>query len=147
MGEVGRKSFLNHGSKYFSNVDFDQRTLTDLCDRIKYEVLNLEEFELRKAAKNYDCVLLFYDISREITFQSLKSFVETKIALLRKSNPNVLIFLLGNKADLPKDQQKITFEQGKKLAEIHDFYFFNISLLENNAASLFPTFIGIMKKG
>lgn len=137
-------------------MDFDQRKLNytwytnghkDVEIVIKYKVLNLEKFELEKAAKNLNCMLLFYDISSEITFKSLMSFVETQIAKLRKSNPNVLIFLLGNKADLPKDQQKITFEQGKKLAEIHDFYFFNISVLENNALSFCPTFIGIMKRG
>ena len=114
---------------------------------IKYEVLNIEKFELGKTAQNLDCVLLFYDISRETTFQSLTSFMETQIAFLRKTNPNVLIFLLGNKVDLPKLQQKITFEEGRKLAEIHDLHFFNISVLDNNVSSIFWTFIGIMKRG
>ena len=129
------------------NYKFRDANSIEIEINIKYEVLNIEKFELGKTAQNLDCVLLFYDISRETTFQSLTSFMETQIAFLRKTNPNVLIFLLGNKVDLPKLQQKITFEEGRKLAEIHDLHFFNISVLDNNVSSIFWTFIGIMKRG
>ena len=71
----------------------------------------------------------------ENTFHEVTKFIDTQVKLLRDLNPELLIFLLGNKSDL-KDKIKISFEEGRNLAQMHDFYFFQISLVESDSMIL-----------
>ena len=64
----------------------------------------------------------------ENTFHEVTKFIDTQVKLLRDLNPELLIFL--------KDKIKISFDEGRDLAQMHDFYFFQISLVHSNSIIL-----------
>ena len=86
----------------------------DTCGQERYNSINESYY------RNADVALLVYDISQRESFIKLKEYYVPKI----KDNckENIIISLLGNKADL-EDKREVTTEEGIELAlqEKYDF--------------------------
>ena len=70
--------------------------------------------------KNANGVLLVYNISDRITFQSIEDWMEI---IYKEKDCNLPAVLIGNKFDL-NDERKVSIEEGKKLAEKYGFPFY-----------------------
>ena len=67
---------------------------------------------------------MVYDVSERSTFNHLSSWL--KDARNLTSNPNTVIFLIGNKCDL-EAQRDVTFEEAKQFAEENGLMFVETS--------------------
>ncbi len=47
------------------------------------------------------------------------------------NNPNVLKFIVGNKADVEKAQRKVSLKEGKEFADQRGFEFFEVTAKED----------------
>lgn len=85
--------------------------------------------------RNASLAMLLYEIDDQKSFDDLKNWVAE---LREKSNPDIIIFLIGNKCDL-EHQRVITKEQGQKFAEENKInYFAETSAKEGtNAQEIF----------
>lgn len=68
-------------------------------------------------------VLLVYDITRKSTFNNITNWLTDA---RRLTNPNTVIFLIGNKADL-EEHRDVSYEEGKQLADEHKLMFVECS--------------------
>nr|CAH0109637.1 unnamed protein product [Daphnia galeata] len=67
--------------------------------------------------------LLVYDITRRSTYNHLSSWLSDARNL---TNPNTVIFLIGNKSDL-EAQRDVTYEEAKQFAEENELLFIEAS--------------------
>ena len=78
----------------------------------------------RALTKNYykgaNGIILIYDISATQTFENVKIWINN---IKEEANPNVIIYLVGNKIDLPPESRTITEEEGKKMANEYKLLF------------------------
>ena len=85
----------------------------------------------RALTKNYykgaNGIILIYDISTTQTFENVKVWINQ---IKEEANANVIIYLVGNKIDLPKDKRTVTEEEGQKLADEYKFLFKEASAKE-----------------
>lgn len=71
--------------------------------------------------------LLVYDISRRVTFENMKRWLNE----LREFGSSCMaIVLVGNKSDLTHSRQ-VDEEEGKTLAQVEGLYFMETSAMEN----------------
>ncbi|XP_020913173.1 ras-related protein Rab-37 [Exaiptasia diaphana] len=69
-------------------------------------------------------LLLLYDVTNESSFENIRAWLAE---IYEYASQDVIIMLLGNKADLSK-QRAVTREQGEKLAKDH-----NVAFMETSA--------------
>ncbi|KAK3705177.1 hypothetical protein QZH41_013971, partial [Actinostola sp. cb2023] len=69
-------------------------------------------------------LLLLYDVTNESSFENIRAWLAE---IYEYASQDVIIMLLGNKADLNK-QRAVTREQGEKLAKDH-----NVAFMETSA--------------
>ena len=85
----------------------------------------------RALTKNYykgaNGIILIYDISTTQTFENVKVWINQ---IKEEANANVIIYLVGNKIDLPKDKRTVSEEEGQKLADEYKFLFKEASAKE-----------------
>ena len=78
----------------------------------------------RAITKNYykgaNGIILIYDVTNLQTFENVKNWI-TQIR--EEANKNVVIFLAGNKADLPEESRAVQKEDGQKMAEEYNIPF------------------------
>ena len=78
----------------------------------------------RALTKNYykgaNGIILIYDISATQTFENVKIWINN---IKEEAKPNVIIYLVGNKIDLPPESRTITEEEGKKMANEYKLLF------------------------
>ncbi|CAF1001382.1 unnamed protein product, partial [Didymodactylos carnosus] len=67
--------------------------------------------------------LMVYDITRRATYNHLSGWLTDARSL---TNPNTVIFLIGNKADLD-GQREVTYEEAKRFADENDLLFLETS--------------------
>ena len=68
--------------------------------------------------------LLVYDITRRDTFTHIENWLaEVK----EHGNPDMVIMLIGNKADLGETKRRVSTEEGERLAKQHDIFFIETS--------------------
>lgn len=69
--------------------------------------------------------LMVYDITRRSTYNHLSSWLtDTK----NLTNPNTVIFLIGNKSDLSSTRE-VTYEEAKEFADEHGLMFAETSAM------------------
>ena len=86
--------------------------------------------------RNSSLALILYAINNKESFQHAETWLND---LKNQANPNVKVFLVGNKSDLEKDR-KVTFEQGKEFANQYGMKFFETSAKEStNVQEAFVT--------
>ena len=85
----------------------------------------------RAITKNYykgtNVIILIYDVTNLQTFENVKNWI-TQIR--EEANKNVVIFLAGNKADLPEESRAVQKEDGQKMAEEYNIPFQETSAKE-----------------
>ena len=85
----------------------------------------------RALTKNYykgaNGIILIYDISTTQTFENVKVWINQ---IKEEANANVIIYLVGNKIDLPKDKRTVSEEEGQKLVDEYKFLFKEASAKE-----------------
>jgi small GTP-binding protein len=85
----------------------------------------------RAITKNYykgaNGIILIYDVTNLQTFENVKNWI-TQIR--EEANKNVVIFLAGNKADLPEESRAVQKEDGQKMAEEYNMPFQETSAKE-----------------
>ena len=64
--------------------------------------------------------IIVYSIDSEESFNNIEKWLND---IKTQSNPDIKIFLVGNKADL-EDKRKISHEEGEKLSSDHKFSYF-----------------------
>jgi Ras-related protein Rab-1A len=69
--------------------------------------------------------LLVYDVSDRESFVNVSKWHEDVLESL--SVEEAYFVLIGNKADLPESERKITFEEGKELADSKNMIFIETS--------------------
>jgi len=84
--------------------------------------------------------IVVYDITNPESFAGAKGWVKE---LQRRGDPNVVIALAGNKADL-ESRRSVEFEEAKAYAEEHGILLMETSA--KNASNVKPLFIEIAKK-
>ena len=103
--------------------------LYDTAGQERYRSLGLLYYQ------RADAVLLVYDISVRQSFEQVKNFFINEIK--DKCKKNVIVLLLGNKAD-KEDQRKVTLQEGVDLALKEKYEFKESSCLQNqNVAGAF----------
>ena len=70
--------------------------------------------------RNSSLAVLVYSIDNRITYDNIESWLNE---IKSQANPEIKIFLIGNKTDL-EDQRQITKEEAVKFGEDHSFNFF-----------------------
>lgn len=78
----------------------------------------------RSYYRGADGCLLVYDISRRKTFSSLSMWLSE--ARQHSNNPNLVVMMIGNKADLESKRQ-VSTEEAKEFAEANDLIFLELS--------------------
>jgi len=84
--------------------------------------------------------IVVYDITNKDSFNGAKSWVKE---LQRRGDPNVIIALAGNKADL-ESRRKVEFEEANSYAEENGI--FHIETSAKNANNVKELFVEIAKK-
>ena len=131
---VGKTCFLlRYCDKSFQDVhlstiglDYRLKTITLKNNKnIKLQIWETAgQDRFRAITKNYyksaNGVLLIYDISNLQTYENVKNWISQ---IREEANPNVIIYLVGNKIDLPKEKRVVNIEDGEKIAEEFEIKF------------------------
>ena len=65
-----------------------------------------------------------YDITRRDTF----THIETWLSEVKEhGNPDMIIMLIGNKADLAETKRRVSYEEGERFAKEHGLIFLETS--------------------
>ncbi|EGD72945.1 GTP-binding protein yptV1 [Salpingoeca rosetta] len=109
-------------------VEFGARMVTIDGHQIKLQIWDTAGQEsFRSITRSYyrgaAGALLVYDITRRETFQHLGTWLEDARA---HSNPNMVIILVGNKADL-EDKRQVPREEGERFARERGLLFIETS--------------------
>uniref|UniRef100_A0AC35UHJ6 Ras-related protein Rab-14 n=1 Tax=Rhabditophanes sp. KR3021 TaxID=114890 RepID=A0AC35UHJ6_9BILA len=138
IGDTGNgKSCLLHQfteKKFMANcphtigVEFGTRIIETSGQKIKLQIWDTAGQErFRAVTRSYyrgaACALMTFDITRRSTFNSLNSWLADAKNL---TNPNTVIFLIGNKADL-EEQREVTYDEASKFAEDNGLTFLECS--------------------
>lgn len=89
---------------------------------------------------NSTCALIVYDITNNKSFESSKEWIEECKSY---ANQNIILMLIGNKADLI-EERAITEEEGKELAKEYGMEFYECSAL--NGKNINEIFINACQK-
>ena len=134
---VGKSCFIERYTKdvfrleYISTIGFDFRTKNQkLPDGSEYKICFYDTAGQEKyrsiafnAIKNADGILVMYDITNQISFDTLEEWIKS---IFEAKDENFPIVLVGNKCDLEKERV-ISKEEGEKEAKKHNFSFFETS--------------------
>merc|ERR1719262_326159 len=104
-------------------VEFGARMITIDNKQIKLQIWDTAGQEsFRSITRSYyrgaAGALLVYDITRRDTFNHLSRWLEEA---KQNSNPNMVIMLIGNKADL--ERREVSYEEGSSFAREHGLIF------------------------
>ena len=125
---VGKTCFLlRYCDKSFQDVhlstiglDYRLKTITLKNNRtVKLQIWDTAgQDRFRAITKNYyksaNGVILIYDITNIQTYENVKNWISQ---IKEEANPNVIIYLVGNKIDLPKEKRVVKIEAGQKIAD------------------------------
>ena len=131
---VGKTCFLlRYCDKSFQDVhlstiglDYRLKTITLKNNRtVKLQIWDTAgQDRFRAITKNYyksaNGVILIYDITNIQTYENVKNWISQ---IKEEANPNVIIYLVGNKIDLPKEKRVVNIEDGEKIAEEFEIKF------------------------
>lgn len=155
IGDMGvGKSCLLHQfteKKFMSDcphtigVEFGTRIIEVEGQKIKLQIWDTAGQErFRAVTRSYyrgaAGALLVYDITRRSTYNHLSSWLTDARNL---TNPNTVIFLVGNKSDL-EAQRDVTYEEAKQFADDNNILFMETSAKTGEAIE--DTFLQMAKK-
>jgi small GTP-binding protein len=125
---VGKTCFLlRYCDKSFQDVhlstiglDYRLKSMTLKNNKnIKLQIWDTAgQDRFRAITKNYykgaNGIILIYDITNMQTYENVKNWISQ---IKEEANPNVIIYLVGNKIDVPDDQRLVKAEDGQKIAD------------------------------
>ncbi|KAG1136514.1 hypothetical protein G6F37_011726 [Rhizopus arrhizus] len=86
-------------------------------------------------------ILIVYDITSRSSFENVRRYWLEEIR--KYADPNVVIMLVGNKADLSESSREVETEEGRSLAEKEGLLFIETSALDaTNIDTAFTTLVG-----
>ena len=107
-------------------LDYRLKTMTLENDKtIKLQIWDTAgQDRFRAITKNYykgaNGIILIYDVTNKQSYENVKNWL-TQIK--EEANPNVIIYLTGNKIDVEENLRVITTEDGQKIAEEYQLLF------------------------
>ena len=109
-------------------LDFQSKNITIHDQDVRliiYDTAGQEKFRslIPMYIREAQIILLVYDITDKESFDSIPKWIQEVKDVLNKE---VVFALIGNKLDL-ENQRKVSFEEGKKLAEQNNFIFQEVS--------------------
>lgn len=127
----------------FTEGSFTPNHLTTIGIDFKIKIINLEEKHIklqiwdtagqerfRTITKTYykgaHGIMLTYDVTDENSFKNIRNWVKQ---IEQNANNNVCKILVGNKCD--REDRKISYEEGAKLASEFNMHFFETSAKSN----------------
>ena len=125
---VGKTCFLlRYCDKSFQDVhlstiglDYRLKSMTLKNNKnIKLQIWDTAgQDRFRAITKNYykgaNGIILIYDVTNMQTYENVKNWISQ---IKEEANPNVIIYLVGNKIDVPDDQRLVKAEDGQKIAD------------------------------
>ena len=133
---TGKSSILNRfvnetfDEKYQATVglDFHSKNITIHDQDVRliiYDTAGQEKFRslIPMYIREAQIILFIYDISDKESFDSIPKWIQQVNDVINKE---VVFALIGNKLDL-ESNRKVTFEEGKKLAEKSNYVFQEVS--------------------
>ena len=133
---VGKKSFLNcyfkRESNFLATIGIDKEVKNIKIDNQKYK-LTLWNTDVssrirtlsKKLYTNNDGILFFFDITNELTFELVLNWIKDIKNGLNNKNDAKLIYLIGNKIDVP--ERAIKKEKIEEIAKSLGIKYFEIS--------------------
>ena len=125
---VGKTCFLlRYCDKSFQDVhlstiglDYRLKSMTLKNNKnIKWQIWDTAgQDRFRAITKNYykgaNGIILIYDVTNMQTYENVKNWISQ---IKEEASPNVIIYLVGNKIDVPDEQRLIKAEDGQKIAD------------------------------
>ena len=125
---VGKTCFLlrycdkSFQDAHLSTIGLDYRLKTMTLQNNKSIKLQIWDTagqdRFRAITKNYykgaNGIILIYDVTSIQTYENVKNWISQ---IREESNPNVIIYLVGNKIDVPEEQKLVKTEDGQKIAD------------------------------
>ena len=82
----------------------------------------------RAITKNYykgaNGIILIYDVTNLQTYENVKNWINQ---IREEANPNVVIYLAGNKIDVNEELRVVRTEEGQKIADEYNLPFYETS--------------------
>ena len=109
------------GFEFFDfNICFEEK------ERIKLQIWDTCGQEVYRSFitnfyRNSSLAIIVYSIDDKKSFEDIDLWVKD---LKSESNPDIKLFLLGNKADL-EDKREVKYEEGEKIKKNYGFLYFN----------------------
>lgn len=109
-------------------LDFQSKNITIHDQDVRliiYDTAGQEKFRslIPMYIREAQIILLVYDISDKDSFDAMPNWIQEVKEVLNKE---VVFALIGNKMDL-ESQRKVSYEEGKRLAEKNNFVFQEVS--------------------
>ena len=131
---VGKTCFLlrycdkSFQDAHLSTIGLDYRLKTMTLKNgknIKLQIWDTAgQDRFRAITKNYykgaNGIILIYDVTNVQTFENVKNWISQ---IKEEANPNVVIYLAGNKIDLPEDTITVATDEGQKMADEYKLLF------------------------
>ena len=131
---VGKTCFLlrycdkTFQDAHLSTIGLDYRLKTMTLKNKKNVKLQIWDTagqdRFRAITKNYykgaNGIILIYDVTNLQTYENVKNWI-TQIR--EETNPNVIIYLAGNKIDIPEEERAVKTEEGKEIADEYKLQF------------------------
>ena len=99
----------------------------------------------RAITKNYykgaNGIILIYDITNLQSYENVKNWISQ---IKEEANPNVLIYLAGNKIDVGEEERVVKTEEGQKIADELNLPFYETSA--KNGVNVNEIFEDILEK-
>ena len=99
----------------------------------------------RAITKNYykgaNGIILIYDVTNLQSYENVKNWISQ---IKEEANPNVLIYLAGNKIDVNEEDKVVKTEEGKKIANELNLPFYETSA--KNGVNVNEIFEDILEK-
>ena len=128
-------------------LDYRLKSMTLQNDKnIKLQIWDTAgQDRFRAITKNYykgaNGIILIYDVTNKQSYENVKNWL-TQIK--EEANPNVIIYLAGNKIDVEEDQRVITTEDGQKIADEYKLPFKETSA--KNGINVNEIFLELVEK-
>ncbi len=116
------KNLFNTDSKATIGVEFGSKIININDHKIKLQIWDTAGQERYKAVtvayyKGSKGAFIVYDVTNKSTFDNLDNWIND---IKKNGDKETCIILIGNKTDL--ENREVTYEQGKKFAELYSKY-------------------------
>ena len=117
---------------HLSTIGLDYRLKTMTLENgknIKLQIWDTAgQDRFRAITKNYykgaNGIILIYDVTNLQTYENVKNWINQ---IREEANPNVVIYLAGNKVDVNEELRVVKTEEGQKIADEYNLTFYETS--------------------